>query len=178
MARCGLRISEVCRLKIDDVNFAGKTIFIEKTKFYKDRLIPVSSDVMQVLRNCLAVRPSIDGWSRSKYLFVSFCNRQYSRQTVGYFFRLKMKELGFYRVPYLKGQMVFGAPCPHSLRHSFALLTVRRWYKEGLAVDEIGDTLATYMGHSCFAFTQIYLKDLSRDPGPLVIHMKSHEQSI
>lgn len=177
MARCGLRVSEACRIKVRDVNFKDKTVFIEKTKFYKDRLIPVSSAVLKVFENYLAVRSNMPGHDQSEFLFQSFYRRKYNRKTIGHFFHLKMKELGIYRAPSIKGHIVFGTPCPHSLRHSFAVRTVRRWYKEGLAIDKIADTLATYMGHSCFDYTRIYLKDLSRNPAPLIIHFKYHDHN-
>jgi len=174
MAKCGLRISEACKIKLADVDFEQKTIFIEKTKFYKDRLIPVSDEVLAVINNYLAVRCHIAGRDHSESLFLSFYKRRYSRKTIGYFFYHKMKVLGIYREPRIKGNIIFGAPCPHSLRHSFAVRTVRRWYADGLPVDKIADTLATYMGHSYFDYTRLYLKDLSRDPGPLIIRLDLH----
>ena len=174
MARCGLRISEACNIKVRDVSFMDKTIFIEKTKFYKDRLIPVSNEVMGVLKNYLSVRANLPGHARSESLFLSFYDRKYSRKTVGHFFHLKMKELELYREPHVKGHIVFGSPCPHSLRHSFAVRTVRRWYAQGLAVDQIADTLATYMGHASFDYTRLYLKDLSRNPAPLITRFEAH----
>lgn len=176
MAKCGLRISEACKIKLADVDFEQKTIFIEKTKFYKDRLIPVSGEVLAVINNYLAVRCHITGRDHSESLFVSFYKRCYSRKTVGYFFYHKMNALGIYREPRIKGNIIFGAPCPHSLRHSFAVRIVRRWYADGLPVDKISDTLATYMGHSYFDYTRLYLKDLSRDPSPLIIRVGLHDR--
>lgn len=37
---CGLRISEALKLQVQDVNFHEKTLFIRRTKFGKDRLMP------------------------------------------------------------------------------------------------------------------------------------------
>jgi integrase len=55
-----------------------------------------------------------------------------------------------------------------TLRHAFAVRTVRRWQAIGLPINQIADTLATYMGHAEFASTQVYLKALSRGPGDLI----------
>lgn len=176
IARCGLRISEACQVKVSDVDFKNQTLFIEKTKFYKDRLIPVSAEVLGVLENYLAVRAKIPGHGDSESLFISFYRRSYSRKTTGHYFLLKMKELGLYRESIRRGDVVFGTPCPHSLRHSFAVRTVRRWYASGLQVDKISDTLATYLGHADFDYTRLYLKDLSRAPAPLLIRIEYNER--
>ena len=56
LARCGLRISEPLRLKLNHYRFDEKTIYIEKTKFKKDRLIPLPQSVAIELENYLAVR--------------------------------------------------------------------------------------------------------------------------
>ena len=56
LARCGLRISEPLRLKLNDYRFDEKTIYIEKTKFKKERLIPLPQSVAIELENYLAVR--------------------------------------------------------------------------------------------------------------------------
>jgi len=53
----GLRVGEVCRLKIDDLDFERKLLVIRKTKFYKDRLVPFGPK-MGVLRKCLGI-PSL-----------------------------------------------------------------------------------------------------------------------
>jgi len=51
MARCGLRISEPFRLRDSHWRRDEMTIYIEKTKFNKDRLIPVPKIVIPVLEN-------------------------------------------------------------------------------------------------------------------------------
>jgi len=176
-AHCGLRISEACNIKFHNVNLVNKTLFIEKTKFYKDRLLPISNRVLGVIKNYLSVRNHILGNEDSEFLFLSYSKKRYSRKTLGYFFNLKMIELGIYQKPYTKGNIVFGSPSTHSLRHSFAVRVVRRWHKQGLPIDKIADTLATYMGHAEFNYTQTYLKDLTRNPEPLIIYRNFHERA-
>ncbi|MBC8484992.1 MAG: tyrosine-type recombinase/integrase [Bacteroidetes bacterium] len=41
IARCGMRISEPLKMKVDHYRPKEKTLYIEKTKFKKDRLIPI-----------------------------------------------------------------------------------------------------------------------------------------
>ncbi|MBW2570345.1 MAG: tyrosine-type recombinase/integrase, partial [Deltaproteobacteria bacterium] len=58
LARCGMRISEPIRLHLKHYR-RHDTIYIEKTKFYKDRLIPVPRAVLDELNNYLAVRKTL-----------------------------------------------------------------------------------------------------------------------
>jgi site-specific recombinase XerD len=59
MARCGLRISEPLRLKRHHYRPKEKTLYIAKTKFKKDRLIPLPMAVATEMQNYLALR---DAW--------------------------------------------------------------------------------------------------------------------
>jgi site-specific recombinase XerD len=54
MARCGLRIKEPLRLQFHHYRCRERTIYIEKTKFNKDRLIPVPRSVAAELDNYLS----------------------------------------------------------------------------------------------------------------------------
>ena len=56
LARCGLRISEPLRLKVRDFRADERTIYIRKTKFRKDRLIPIPMDVANHLSDYLSLR--------------------------------------------------------------------------------------------------------------------------
>jgi integrase/recombinase XerD len=47
---CGLRRSEGYRLRIQEVDFDKKTVFVEQGKNYKDRIIPMSAGVYNELR--------------------------------------------------------------------------------------------------------------------------------
>ena len=56
IARCGLRIKEPVRLQLHHYRGRERTIYIEKTKFNKDRLIPVPISAAIELDNYLSVR--------------------------------------------------------------------------------------------------------------------------
>ena len=70
----------------------------------------------------------------SEYLFLSLKENggHYLRHTLEQQFREKMHELGIWRESYTRGDTVFGSPTPHSLRHAFAVRTIRRWQAMGL----------------------------------------------
>jgi site-specific recombinase XerD len=56
LARCGMRIYEPLRLELHHFRADDKTLYIEKTKFKKDRLIPIPKAVAAEITNYLAVR--------------------------------------------------------------------------------------------------------------------------
>jgi integrase/recombinase XerD len=45
----------------------------------------------------------------------------------------------------------------HGLRHSFAVQTLMRWYREGDNVEALLPRLSTYLGHRCPSSTYRYL---------------------
>lgn len=176
-AACGLRVSEVTNLKISDFDQTNKTIFIRRSKFRKDRLIPISDKAVCQIENYLNVRRSV-AKENSPHLFLSYWGEKAHRATMADYFSKALKSVNMHRKPEIKGNMIFGSPCPHSLRHSFAVNTIKRWIAEGKDVDKIADTLATYMGHADFAFTQVYLKSLSQTPAVLIFSkaIKYHDE--
>ena len=59
MLRCGLRVSEVTRLKQADLDWEQKTLRIQQGKGRKDRLVYVAADALAALRTCLVLRPTV-----------------------------------------------------------------------------------------------------------------------
>lgn len=177
LAYCGLRASEICNVRLGDFDYEAETLFIEKTKFSKDRQIPVPKKVLILVSDYLRVCESRGVIRKSEdYLFKPFKLEKYSRKTLGHFFNKKMNEMDLYFYNYVKGNVVFLSPSLHSLRHSFAVNTVQRWYRANLPVNSITDTLATYMGHYCYSYTQAYLKKLNNNPAPLLVRNQLFEE--
>ena len=54
LARCGMRINEPLHLYRHHYRADDGTVYIERTKFRKDRLIPVPKDVLGQIENYLA----------------------------------------------------------------------------------------------------------------------------
>jgi len=175
-AECGLRISEVINLKIKDFDPLASTLYIEKTKFRKNRLIPIAHKTSIKISNYLNTRKNlIKVNTNNPYIFLSFLENKSKRKTLSQHFRIILDEIGIYRPPRLVGNTVIGSPCTHSLRHSFAVNTIRRWKVQGRDIDQIADTLATYMGHSSFVSTQVYLKALNHNPEILIYRFGDRE---
>lgn len=62
LARCGMRISEPLKLMRNHYRSDDGTLYIEKTKFKKQRLIPAPLAVISEIENYLSVRKAVKTW--------------------------------------------------------------------------------------------------------------------
>jgi integrase/recombinase XerD len=113
LARCGLRINEPLRLKIKDYRPDEKTIYIEKTKFKKDRLIPIPISVAQQIDNYLSSRASLIENDINPYLFIGGEKNRLSDQRIRYIFHDAVGQIGINSPRKIIGDTVFGKPTPH-----------------------------------------------------------------
>ena len=58
MLRCGLRVSEVVHLTLEDIAWTQQAIRIDQGKGRKDRRVYASPDAVTSLQTCLALRPT------------------------------------------------------------------------------------------------------------------------
>jgi len=158
MARCGMRIKEPLRLLRSDYRSAERTVYIEKTKFKKDRLIPVPESVAVEIENYLAVRSALLCDDQNPYLLAGKRQKPLRDYQVRRRFHQAVKDIALSRPRQVIGNMIFSAPTPHSLRHSFAISTLRRIQQRGRSPQNALPVLATYMGHSEYKHTIKYLK--------------------
>jgi integrase/recombinase XerD len=157
MARCGMRISEPLRLKDDNYRYDEKSIYIEKTKFNKDRLIPVPDSVANSIENFLAVRKTALNGKPCKNLLCAHKGPA-SKGLLYKAFHRAVKEIKIHNPKQITGNITFGHSRPHSLRHSFAVNTLKDAYAKGLSPENVLPVLAAYMGHSDYRYTMKYLK--------------------
>ena len=158
LARCGLRIGEPLRLKLNDYRFDDKTIYIEKTKFKKDRLIPLPQSVAVELENYLAARRSLLGNVVNNYLLANYAARGLNDNRVRLVFHRAVSDIGLEKPRQIIGNVNISSPTPHSLRHSFAVNTLKSVKERGSSAQNALPVLAAYMGHSEYKHTIKYLK--------------------
>jgi len=158
LTRCGLRISEPLRLRPSHYRPKEKTLYIEKTKFKKDRLIPVPKSVAIEIENYLAVRNSLLSEDQNPYLLASTKKGGLNGNRVRFVFHQAVKDIGLAQTRQIIANTTFASPTPHSLRHSFAINTLKRIKERGLSPENALPVLATYMGHSEYKHTIKYLK--------------------
>ena len=158
MARCGLRISEPLGLLRTHYRHDEGTIYIEKTKFRKDRLIPVPKAVMMEIENYLSLRKSLCLNEQNPYLLAGKKQKPLMAWKVRKTFHQAVKDIGLARPRQIMGDIIFGPPRPHSLRHSFAINTLKSIKDRGQSPQHALPVLAAYMGHRKYHYTAAYLK--------------------
>ena len=153
MYALGLRIGEVSRLQLGDVDFERRVLWIRKTKFAKDRLVPFGPRLETALAGYVSDldrRP--DARLDQAPLFSFRMGRPVSAGTISQtFHHLVTGHPAFVPPPGVS------PPRPHSLRHSFAVGTLLRWYRSGIDVSERLIHLSTFLGHVSPESTAWYL---------------------
>ena len=129
MLDCGLRLQEVCNLKVTDVNFIDKLIYVRNSKNNKSRVVPLPEDLAVLLASYFGSREF-----QSPYMFLMNSGDVITKTAVKNMFR-KLKNV----VPRVHA---------HLLRHTFATS-----YIMGGGSLEV---LRVLLGHSTYNVTQFY----------------------
>jgi integrase len=153
LAGLGLRIGEVARLQCGDVDLESDVLQIRDSKFGKSRLVPFGPRLAARVRAYLALRER-QGWpcSGNAPLFSWNGRSAISTNAIRNTFRNDLLPRLALNVP----PGVFG-PHVHGLRHTFAVRTLLRWYREGLAPATRLNHLSTFLGHVNPTSTAVYL---------------------
>ena len=147
----GLRIGEVVRLKIKDIDTGEGILYVRQTKFYKSRAIPLLSSTVRRLNDYLTLRTRLGyGSAPEEPLFVNNRGKPCTISTTP-------KTL--HTLIYRTGLRTTSGTIPrvHDVRHSFATRWLMDIYLAGKDPNVYLPILATYMGHANIANTQVYL---------------------
>ena len=137
---CGLRLTEGSKIRFQDIDFERRTVFVEKGKNYKDRIIPMSTGVYSGLQDYIFnFRNNIK--TPHKRLFLK-CKNELNRmlkhlQNACEDQQIKQKRLSM-----------------HVLRHSIATHLLQN----GMSIENISQ----FLGHSSLEATQIYTHIVER----------------
>lgn len=145
---CGFRLSEVLHLRVADVDLNRGILTVRQGKFGKDRLVPPSLSSVLRLQKYAA---GFEARPPDAFFFPSHHGGPWSIRTVYHLFRELLLQCGIPHAGRGKGPRV------HDVRHTFAVHSLLRWYREGADLDAKLPVLATYMGHQSLAGTQRYL---------------------
>lgn len=148
----GLRVGEVSRLQLGDLDLDRDVLRIRDSKFGKSRQVPFGPRLGAVLRAYLAGRPRDRGTEPEAPLFTWSGRQSVHTNSIRHTFS---KDI----VPRLGLIIPVGTrrPCVHSLRHSFAVGTLLRWYRSGLDPVTRLHHLSTFLGHVSPDTTAVYL---------------------
>ena len=150
----GLRLGELLRLRLDDVDPRTGVLRIRESKFHRSRWVPLSPSARSELSRYLTIRQKLcrDGHPGAPLL----CHRGRGWRAYG--------PTGMHQALHalFEAAGVRGPDgrCPrvHDLRHGFAVEALRRWYAEGADVQVNLPKLALYMGHVSIVSTAYYLR--------------------
>lgn len=147
----GLRVGEVARLNVGDVDLSRNVLMIRQTKFAKDRLVPFGPNMAARLQRYLAEYFGASSPSTANPLFSFTQGKAVNPDTISLTFHALVPKLA------LESRPGVAAPRLHDLRHSFAVGTLLRWYHEGIDPNSRLLHLATFLGHVDPASTAVYL---------------------
>ena len=145
---CGFRVNEVLHLRVADVDLERGVLTVREAKFGKDRLVPPALSLVQRLQRYAT---SFGPRACDAFFFPSPHGGPLSLATVYWLYRELLLRCGIPHAGRGKGPRV------HDLRHTMAVHSLLRWYREGADLDAKLPVLATYLGHQSLAGTQRYL---------------------
>jgi len=162
---CGLRISEAVGLKCRDVDLERGALIIRDGKNGRDRLIPLSDSLTELLRKYK--NEAIPWASEDDFFFMAPDRTILSPNTVYGRFRRILWDGG---IPY-KGKG--NGPRLHDIRHTFAVHTLQKWVETGEDLTAMLPVLSVFMGHKSFSATSRYLR-LTAEVYPDVVRQVEH----
>ena len=148
----GLRISEALRLNLDDFDVENRVLTIHETKFFKSRFVPVGEDLGRVLREYIDQQWPAERRTPTAPLLRTQEYERIKRQTAELVFKRLREKAGVARPSTARYQ-----PRLHDFRHTFAVVRLVTWYREGKNVQRLLPHLTTYLGHLRIMETQRYL---------------------
>lgn len=132
----GMRVSELCNIKFEDVNLKGMTILIHGKGNKERRVYLENPEIIKVINEYYLIRKNVNIYM--PYLFITKNLDQLTTASVRNLVR-----------KYLKFTNIEKNVTPHVFRHTFATLLL----EEGVDIKYIQD----FLGHSSISTTQLYL---------------------
>ncbi len=135
---CGLRLSEVARIKYEDINFTKGYIYVFG-KGRKERVVPMGEKLREALTDYMSNRVTALNPSDDKYVFLTVRRKPVTEYTLSEMMKTIKSETGIKRIH------------AHLFRHTFAT----NYLMYGL-----GDVyeLSRLLGHSDIKITENYLQ--------------------
>jgi integrase/recombinase XerD len=143
LASTGIRSGEALQLELPDVQLDANPprLLIAPAKFHKARWVPLHATTVSQLRHYLQLRQQHVPHPTTNMFFLSASGQSVRHASLLAWFSQTCRRLGFQPPDGIR------RPCLHSLRHTFAVSRVVRWYEAGLDVHERLPHLSVYLGH-------------------------------
>jgi integrase len=145
---CGLRNSEACNLRCEDVVLNSGIIRIIGSKGRKDRVVYLHQDLLLLCgKYDSAMQELLPG---REYFFPSQIRKHFVNTSICYLFNQILAKTSF-------AGRTSKKPTCHGFRHTFAVNSMRQCIAKGDDFDDCIQYLSKYMGHSKPQETMYYL---------------------
>jgi len=148
----GAMIGETVELKQSDVDLRRRRINIERSFTSRSRLIPIGSDLHEILLGYHGTHHKKTA-ARDSPFFVTRDGEQIKTDTANQAFYRVRKEAGIARHDGARYQ-----PRLHDLRHTFAVHRLTTWFKHGADMNRMIPALSAYMGQHDLGSAERYLQ--------------------
>ena len=150
---CGLRMFELLKLRMCDVDLEENVFTVLNTKFHKNRLVPFSDSVADALKLYLEQCPP---QSPGSLLFPSPSPRNKNGKYGNSWLQVQFRSLlRLANIPY---NGAGNGPRLHDIRHTFAVHCLNNWVLSGEDLTTALPVLSRYLGHTGLSGTQKYLQ--------------------
>lgn len=157
----GMRVGELCNLKVEDVDIEKGLIYIREAKNYNKRIVTMSESLKkEVIRYC---NESNNCKLSGVYFFdvgLSRKDGQMNSDLIYFYFRQILKKVE------IKHKGKGYGPRLHDLRHTFCCHSLKKLSKLDGDINAYIVYLSTFMGHKSLRETQKYIwltNDLFKD---------------
>lgn len=150
LATTGMRVGEAIGLDQQDIDWRGSLLTVSHGKFGKSRHVPVHCSTITALHDYAQARDRLRPHRRTPSFFISGAGTRVIHQNFHHVFLRLVRLSGI-------GGRHRRRPRLHDLRHTFAVKTVRDWYRAGVDVEQRLPWLSTYLGHVSPTTTYWYL---------------------
>lgn len=150
---CGLRVSELCGLTLDDLDFSERLLRV-RGKGRKERIVPFGSKAEAALRRCIEARHPAEPGERA--LFLNHRGQPLTDRSVRWLVK-------FYST-YIAGD---NSLHPHALRHAYATHLL----SDGADLRSIQELLGHARLSTTQRYTQVSLQDL------MAVYDKAHPKA-
>jgi integrase len=133
-----------------DVDLNEGVLHVRKTKFRKDRLVPVHATTLAVLRRYSRFRDRAFPQPKCPAFFLSLRGNRLCSAAL---------YVALHQACELAGLNQHGLKPlrPHDLRHRFVVTRLESWHRQNADVQTLLPLLATYLGHARYTDTAYYV---------------------
>lgn len=148
----GVRLGEALSLKSEDVNLSGRYIKILDSKNKKERLLPISKSLTEVLITYVWYKNHLSPAYHNNYFFIKTDGRKLSSNLVRTHFKRCLDIAGIF------GEDNLTRPRIHDFRHTFAVNSLAKIVESGNDSYIALPILSKYLGHSSVEATNTYVR--------------------